>query len=719
MKMVHSVSCGLRVLSVAVAFAGLSASAKTVTWIGGDTEKGVWKTPGNWDTGTVPTTGDTVVFTNTVKLTDEVQTGTGLTISNTKTVTIAATLKGSDNGLVKKGTGKLVFAADTYTGYKAGLRVEEGTFSFKLSGSTAWGVALSNKKSSDLFGKDNKVVVTKTGVLEVNTWCSTFDNPVEITAHAADVALVATGTQTTWTGKITSDSDFTLQFTQWNDANGKPSNFTLGEISAPGKTVTLLSRDGMWGYSFLKGEIDANLVLDTQNHCAQLTAKSLNPANTLTLKSKYRMEMTGSATWGGRLVLANGGALVDLLGEHNLCATSFVSIDDSETVGKTRLRIDNYGYTVRGFAYNGVPQGSGTVSASTVGEAVIGSKELTIDDSIKMWKGGASGQWSDAANWETAAAPMSGDTAIIPNDVAFAAETVDVGADGLTVVCYGNVGNPKVLDATGKEIDGRGLLLSGSGTFVKKGPKKWTTGGKYTLTGGVRIEEGQLVELMNGPGYVYMTDALGTGTIEITGSGSWYLSAYCSTNTQPVVIHDHDASTPIYTSGSFVNLGTVTADADFTICSQWEWPAFLGEIVAPGKTVTYLSYVWNDPSWTPFTAEFADVDANFVINSPNMKMVVLSGTRSRPGNGLTLKPKGRIKCPQSQGWGAVSVSNGSSVEIPQGSVLRGESVTLGGTSLARGKYTARKLQRQQLDGYLVSAGKIQVGDPLGAAVYVR
>ena len=138
-------------------------------------------------------------------------------------------------------------AADTYTGYKAGLRVEEGTFSFKLSGSTAWGVALSNKKSSDLFGKDNKVVVTKTGVLEVNTWCSTFDNPVEITAHAADVALVATGTQTTWTGKITSDSDFTLQFTQWNDANGKPSNFTLGEISAPGKTVTLLSRDGMWG----------------------------------------------------------------------------------------------------------------------------------------------------------------------------------------------------------------------------------------------------------------------------------------------------------------------------------------------------------------------------------------------------------------------------------------------------------------------------------------
>lgn len=330
---------------------------------------------------------------------------------------------------------------------------------------------------------------------------------------------------------------------------------------------------------------------------------------------------------------------------------------------------------------------------------------MTVDSSIKMWTGRATGQWGAAANWETKEAPASGDTAIIPNDVAFAAETVDIGEGGLTADCYGAVAGP--------------LILSGSGKFVKRGAKAWTTGGKYLLTGGVRIEAGQLVEKMTGEGLNYMTDGLGTGTIEITGSGSWYLSAYCSTNTQPVVIHDHDASTPIYTSGSFVNLGTVTADADFTICSQWEWPAFLGEIVAPGKTVTYLSYDWNAPSWTPFTAEFADVDANFVINSPNMKMVVLSGTRSRPGNGLTLKPKGRIKCPQSQGWGAVSVSNGSSVEIPQGSVLRGESVTLGGTSLARGKYTARKLQRQQLDGYLVSAGKIQVGDPLGAAVYVR
>ena len=92
MKMVHSVSCGLRILSAAVAFAGLSASAKTVTWIGGDTQTGKWNTPGNWDTGTVPTTGDTAVFTNEVKLTDVVQTGTGLTISNTKKVTIAASL---------------------------------------------------------------------------------------------------------------------------------------------------------------------------------------------------------------------------------------------------------------------------------------------------------------------------------------------------------------------------------------------------------------------------------------------------------------------------------------------------------------------------------------------------------------------------------------------------------------------------------------------------
>lgn len=67
-------------LFAAASFVSLSVGAKTVTWIGGAT--GGWTTASKWDTGTVPTTGDTVVFTNAVTLTDKVNLGAGLTIQN-------------------------------------------------------------------------------------------------------------------------------------------------------------------------------------------------------------------------------------------------------------------------------------------------------------------------------------------------------------------------------------------------------------------------------------------------------------------------------------------------------------------------------------------------------------------------------------------------------------------------------------------------------------
>lgn len=685
-------------LLAATACAGLSASATTVTWIGDETTSGSWNKAANWDTGAVPTSGDVAVFNDKVTLTDEVKLVNGLTISNSATVKIGAKMSG-EGDLVKTGAGTLTFAATCYSQFKGGVHVKEGQFTVLMSGSTSWGQSLKSQKSSDLLGSGT-IAVSGSGILRVYGDTATFDNPVVVSGHDGGKALSVGGvTSVKWTGGVTSDSDFA-----W-DVEYYTGTISIGAISAPGQTVSLTSTRTEWNTVFLTGEVDADLIVNTAKLCVQLQGVSANPCNTLTLLSERLLEMASAASWGGRLVIENTGAKVDLLGEDNLVATSFVSIDDGGAGDKARLNIDKYDYVIRGFAYNGAVTAAGDVAAATVGTAVSGAKKMTVDSSVKMWTGGASGAWSAAANWETQEVPASGDTVIIPNDVAFAAETVDIGEGGLTVDCYGAVSGP--------------LVLSGSGLFVKRGAKSWTTGGKYLLTGGVRIEDGQLVQKMTGEGLNYMTDGLGTGTIEITGSGCWYPQAYCSTNTQPVVISNHDAAVyPIRTNGSFVNLGTVTADADFTIYSHWEWPCFKGEIRAPGKTVTYLTSDWNNPDWTPFDAEFADVNANLVISSPIKEAVRLSGAADRRDCGLTVSA-GRVSCPSSQGWGALTFVKDAIAEIPKGVVLRGESLALGGTSLSRGRYTSAKLARLGLDGYLDGAGKFQVGDPLGAALIVR
>ncbi len=675
----------------------LSVHAKTVTWIGGATTSGNWNKPANWDAGDVPTTGDVAVFNDAVTLTDKIDLGAGLTISNTATVRIGTAMKGAGD-LVKSGTGTVNFAALTYGEFKGGVQVKEGQFTVLMSGKTGWGQALSGKDSQTMLGAGT-VTVSDSGVLRVYGNSATFNNSVVIANHVAGKALSVGGTNSVeWTGGVVSDGDFAWEVEYYTGT------ITLGKISAPGKTVSLTSARSEWNTVFLNDEVDANLIVDTAQLCVQLKGVSRNPCNTLTFRSKRLLEMAGDAVWGGRLVIENTGAKVDLLGSGNLQPTSFVSIDDGGAGDKVRLNIDKYDYTIRGFAYNGAITASGDVSTANVGSAISGLKKMTVDSSIKMWTGRATGQWGAAANWETKEAPASGDTAIIPNDVAFAAETVDIGEGGLTADCYGAVAGP--------------LILSGSGKFVKRGAKAWTTGGKYLLTGGVRIEAGQLVEKMTGEGLNYMTDGLGTGTIEITGSGCWYPQAYCATNTQPVVIYGHDATHPIRTSGSFVNLGTVTADADFTIYSQWEWPCFKGAIHAPGKTVTYLTSDWNKPEWTPFDAEFADVNANLVVNSPTKKVVRLSGMADRRDCGLTVNA-GKVACPSSQGWGALTFAKNTSVEIPKGIVLRGESLALGGTSLVRGRYTSTKLARMGMDGYVDGEGKIQVGNLYGGVMSIR
>ena len=107
-----------------------------------------------------------------------------------------------------------------------------------------------------------------------------------------------------------------------------------------------------------------------------------------------------------------------------------------------------------------------------------------------------------------------------------------------------------------------------------------------------------------------------------------------------------------------------------------------------------------------------------MVNSPTKKVVRLSGMADRRDCGLTVNA-GKVACPSSQGWGALAFAKNTSVEIPKGIVLRGESLALGGTSLVRGRYTSTKLARMGMDGYVDGEGKIQVGNLYGGVMSIR
>lgn len=165
------------------AFMASAAFAETVTWVGGATEDGKWNAATNWSSRTVPTTGDTVVFNHRVFLTDRVDVGSGLMVSNTAAVRIFAAMKGKGD-LVKMGAGTLSFVATTYGEFGGGIQVKEGKFAVRLTEKTKWGFALSETDSKSLLG-NGTITVSGSGVLHVYGDKGTFNNPVVISSHTS------------------------------------------------------------------------------------------------------------------------------------------------------------------------------------------------------------------------------------------------------------------------------------------------------------------------------------------------------------------------------------------------------------------------------------------------------------------------------------------------------------------------------------------------------
>lgn len=696
----RTAALGAVVFGVATAFAG------TVTWTG-DAGDNDFCNPENWETKQVPGSGDVAVFNTSVELKSS-QTmgfpdcgtdGLAVSVAAGQTVYFNRRIMGS-GPFIKRGPGELQFRARNYVPeHTGGLRVEDGVFVLNLEGSDGIGASLQGK-SSEVFGP-GEIVVTGTGVFRANAYSeqTIVDSPIRVTGHTGESALQSRSRGLAkWNAKIQTDCDFT--FLLWTgDVK------VDGELTGHGQNVTFEASPYAkydWGkrFDFPITVVDANIHLNFGGGAdIYLQGVSLNPKNLLTVgPGQCRVIMDSSAVWGGRMLVDaqnNETSAIITTASGNLVPTTVVEVRDG---GVFHSRT-NAGFTLRSFTHNGTVETSGTWDKTIADSSITGDSTLTIDDSCTVWIGGAAGAWSEKDNWDFGV-PRTGGTAVIAENVTFESETVDIGGNGLAVDCRG-------------DVEGS-LILAGSGRFVKTGAGKWTTGGKYQLTGGVCIAAGQVYETMSGPGFNQMTDGLGSGTIEITGSGSLVLSCYESTNTQAIVVRNHDGSVaPIQASGSLVNLGTITGDADFTIRGDWGKPRFLGKVAtAPGKTITFTVPDWNSDGYKDDT-EFADVDANLIFDAKNGKPIRLSGATVRPTNALTFT-NGKIVVPVSQRWGALSLGKGSSVVVDASVVLRCESLTVDQEAKAPGNY-----RRVKLPGYLTGLGRILVGNPPGVFFCIR
>ena len=218
---------------------------------------------------------------------------------------------------------------------------------------------------------------------------------------------------------------------------------------------------------------------------------------------------------------------------------------------------------------------------------------------------------------------------------------------------------------------------------------------------------------MSGTGFNYMTDALGEGTITITGTRKLDVSAYMSTNTQPIVITAHDSGVAaIQNSGSTVFLGAVASDGDFIIDNQWDTPRFLSGIFAPGHTITYKVPSWNN-GWWYAESELKDVDASLIVEIANGRPLVVSAASGTSSNGLSVA-QGTVKFLENSAWGSISLASGAMVNVASGVTIDCDTLAVAGVVKDKGVYRAVKLPEA-----ISGAGRIRVGGEAPLVIIVR
>ena len=173
----------------------------------------------------------------------------------------------------------------------------------------------------------------------------------------------------------------------------------------------------------------------------------------------------------------------------------------------------------------------------------------------RVWKGTSAGgngsTFADARNWEPQGVPATGDTLTF-NAAATLTDALNIGASGMTIICYADV------KASG--------VISGAGKLTKDGGNLLQFSAANTYSGGTLILNGELRKASSGK--------LGTGAIEIRRASDKTprLAAYMGT-----VANDINITGPYKAKGYELDMcqettfsGTITCETDFDFWDHYQ-----------------------------------------------------------------------------------------------------------------------------------------------------
>ena len=696
----------LRTLAASAALAVSTGTADTLTWIGGSS--GLLSASSNWTSSgnhSSPQPGDTCVFpSSAVTLEEETfDFGSGgLTFENNATLTVLTHFAGS-GGITKRGGGDLAVKNTTAGTFTGDVTIEAGRLLANSGGGVQFGLG------TIVFTESS----TSHAFMRGDGWGLTFKNDLEFQGESSGYAIHSSQ-NATYSGTITSLHDFTIN-------NAYATLNVTGNISAPGRKMTVTCSD-TWNSvnSTFSGTINASLVKKSPKDVT-LSGRSDYADNTLHVEGGTAI-LSNSGYWGGTNVQVVGStAVLRLQGSQNLSMLASVQLS-----GGGKLNLDSAcAATVAKLIVDGVEKDSGTYSAANLPDSITGSGTISV--SPKTWIGGAVGYLSAPGNWSDGTAPRSGDVLLFTNAVELLHQTVDVGADGLTL-------------SSSHEIQNH-VWFTGSGGIVKRGPRGFylhgDAGGDFA--GGARFEAGSSLHLVNNqsPAHKFF----GTGPVALDGNRTRiYFDKWACGLTNTVVIsnavsNDNSGFGSLTVTQGATTMGPIVASSDFEIHGR-DHEMHFPSIEAPGHTVRFDTY-WGSSAATFIDGINLDGPVNASVTREGNRPIYFNGSSPNPDNSLTLDSgtntlsaaaywggtnivvSGATTCLALKGSGnlsetaAIAVSSGGKIDIASGVKVKVGALTVDGVAMADGIYDAANLPSA-----ITGGGKLRIGE--GATVlYIR
>lgn len=595
-------------------------SAKTLTWKLAANVAGSFTAASSWEENDVPAPGDTLVFpVNGSKWQNDLLVGTGETFDlGTEGLTIDSRTSNIKINVKFTGSGKIV-------------QVGTGGFGLAASSTCTGNLEIQNGSvityGQYVFGTGSIDVSAGKGVA-ANVWNVIYKNPIRFLGDCSSYIACAPGQMIEFQQPVSSEHD--LEFNPTYGTMTFSSSF-----SAPGHVFTVnadrTKNEENIPYVYFKGLLNASVrKIGNRGMYIQGDSRAGSIDNGLSVEAGF-CEISANGRWPGTNVVVNGStAILQLRHAENLPTAAVISVLNG---GKVDLGAGTYP-TVKELKVGGVPVADGVYGATDLPEVLTGTGALTVSANgggakVKVWTGGASGLLSEPSNWNDNAAPQSGDYLFFGSAVTLEAETFDIGVKGFVIDAAKDV----------KLYAG----LSGAGKVVKRGAGAlWLMkeSGESTHGGGTRIENGVLY-LNNRYGKL----RFGTGPVEVVATPGVRPYVYCAewdcglTNAL-VFIGENTAGEGAIGCHNPGDFGSITADSDIRLHTQYETIDVSGPVSMPGKTLTVRSYRPQD--YDPKTTTTAgasvrfynSVDANiYKIGTRNME---LNGVSTNPDNTLTL-----------------------------------------------------------------------------------